>query len=108
MAKAKKEASFEKSLEDLEGIVEALEEGGLPLEDALKRFEEGIRLSRHCEKVLTAAEKKIEVLTKNADGELEAKPFGEEEAPPPERTGSGNPEPDGEADAEGEGDELLF
>jgi exodeoxyribonuclease VII small subunit len=72
--------SFEKDLEKLEAIVGALEEGGLDLDDALKRFEEGIKLAKRCEKALADAEKKIEVLTKNAEGELEATPFEEEEA----------------------------
>jgi len=75
------EPKFEKDLERLEGIVAALEEGGLPLDEALKRFEEGIRLAKRCEKALQDAEKKIEILTKNADGELEAQPFSEDEAP---------------------------
>lgn len=79
MSRTKKEASFEKDLEQLEGIVAALEEGGLSLDDSLKRFEEGIRLARTCEKALGEAEKKIEILTKNAQGELEAQPFGEDE-----------------------------
>lgn len=69
--------SFEKDLEKLEEIVHALEEGGLSLDESLKRFEEGIRLSKRCEKALTEAEKKIEMLTKNAEGELEAEPFDE-------------------------------
>ena len=55
------EAKFEKDLERLESIVSALEEGGLPLDDALKRFEEGIKLAQRCERALTDAEKKIEI-----------------------------------------------
>lgn len=77
MVRAKTESSFEKDLEQLEQIVMALEEGGLPLEDSLKRFEEGIKLSRRCEKALSEAEKKIEILLKNESGELEAQPFGD-------------------------------
>ncbi|HRI88963.1 MAG TPA: exodeoxyribonuclease VII small subunit [Candidatus Hydrogenedentes bacterium] len=73
------EPKFEKDLEKLEEIVAALEEGELPLDDALKRFEEGIKLAKRCEKALADAEKKIEILTKNADGKLEAQPFDEEE-----------------------------
>jgi len=105
--------NFEKDLEGLETIVSALEEGGLSLDDALKRFEEGVRLARRCEKALTEAEKKIEVLLKNADGELEAKPFdadAKEEAAPP----SAAPAPvedDGpplEEPPEEDDDELLF
>ena len=73
------EPKFEKDLEKLEGIVQALEEGELSLDESLARFEEGIKLARNCEKALTRAEKRIEILTKNAEGELEAQPFGEEE-----------------------------
>lgn len=73
------EQKFEKDLERLEQIVEALEGGGLSLDDALRRFEEGIKLARRCEKTLTEAERKIEILTKNAQGEIVAEPFGDEE-----------------------------
>lgn len=72
--------SFEKDLERLEAIVNALEEGGLSLDASLTRFEEGIKLAQRCEKALTAAEKKIEILVKNAENELEAQPFDEESA----------------------------
>ena len=78
--------SFEKDLEKLEEIVHALEEGGLSLDESLKQFEEGIRLSKRCEKALTEAEKKIEMLTKNAEGELEAEPFHEAAAEGNEKT----------------------
>ena len=63
------ESNFEKDLEKLEKIVEELDEGGLTLDQSLKRFEEGIKLSRRCDKALSAAEKRIEILLKNADGE---------------------------------------
>lgn len=85
MAKPKQEAEsrqgFETDLEQLEQIVEALEEGGLNLEESLKRFEEGVTLARRCEKALSEAEKKIEMLVKNADGDLVAVPFDEDAAP---------------------------
>lgn len=72
------EPRFEKDLAKLEKIVAELEEGGLSLDDSLKRFEEGIKLARRCEKALAEVEQKIEVLTKNAQGELVAEPFGED------------------------------
>ena len=83
MAKTKKDTTFEQDLEQLEAIVAALEEGGLPLDQALAQFEQGVKLARVCEKALTEAEKKIEILVKNAEGDLEAEPFGEdaEDAP---------------------------
>lgn len=79
MARTKKETSFEKDLEQLEAIVAALEAGGLSLDDSLKKFEEGIRITRACEKALSEAEKRIEILTRNTEGELEAGSFDEEE-----------------------------
>ena len=73
------EPRFEKDMEKLEKIVAALEEGGLSLDESLKRFEEGIKLARRCDKALTQAESKIEILAKNADGDLVAEPFGEDD-----------------------------
>ena len=93
MAKAKNEATFEKDLESLESIVGALEEGGLSLDDALKQFESGIKLARRCEKALSEAEKKIEVLTRNAEGELEAEPFDENDPPAPPKAAPAKPTP---------------
>ena len=66
------EKSFEKSLEELEIIVNRLERGDLPLEESLKLFEDGIKLSRECRERLTSAERKIQVLIKDANGELAA------------------------------------
>ena len=99
------EPKFEKDLEKLEKIVEALEEGELSLDDSLKKFEEGIKLGRRCEKALSAAEKKIEVLMKNADGDLEAQPFGDEKE---SDASEESDESDGEDDPEEEEGEMLF
>ena len=123
MTDVKKKDSFEQDLERLETVVEALEEGGLSLEDALKQFEEGIKLSRRCEKTLTQAEKKIEILLKNASGELTTEPFDEEkpqatkkkpsprkkapEMTPPASPSSRDPYEDLPPEEEDE-DELLF
>ena len=73
------EIKFEKALERLEKIVEDLENGNIPLEDALKKYEEGVRLSAVCQKRLSQAEKKIEILTKSLDGSLKKEPFDLEE-----------------------------
>ncbi|MDQ1327976.1 MAG: exodeoxyribonuclease small subunit [Candidatus Poribacteria bacterium] len=72
------EIKFEDALTRLEEIVEKLEEGNLPLEESLSAFEEGIKLSRVCAKLLNEAERKVEILTKGEDGQLIAKPFEEE------------------------------
>lgn len=74
--KATKELRFEDALAGLERIVRDLEGGDLPLDDALKLFEEGVRLSRFCSTKLDEAEKKIEILMKGADGEWRTEPFG--------------------------------
>ncbi len=110
MARTKKEASFEKDLEQLEHIVAALEAGGLSLDESLKRFEDGIRLARSCEKALGEAEKRIEILTKNAQGELQAKAFGDEEDEVDEE-GDGDDEdvpPEPPEEAKGTEEDLLF
>jgi exodeoxyribonuclease VII small subunit len=62
--------SFEGALEELEGTVARLEQGEMPLEDALELFEKGVRLSRHCTATLEAAERRIEILM--ADREEDA------------------------------------
>lgn len=65
---------FEAALAALEATVRALEEGELPLEEALKRFEEGMHLLRRCEAALKRAEQRVEILL--AEGrEAERKPF---------------------------------
>jgi exodeoxyribonuclease VII small subunit len=69
------EIKFEKAIEKLEKIVEDLENGNIALEDALKKYEEGVKLSRICQKRLSLAEKKIEVLTRALDGDLQKEPF---------------------------------
>ncbi len=64
------ERSFEQSLTELEKIVAKLESGELPLEQSLELFEKGISFSRECRDRLTKAERRIEILMKDADGEL--------------------------------------
>ena len=64
-----KSINLEKALADLEGLVEELESGDLPLEKAMQKFEEGIKLTRSCQKSLKDAEQKVEILLKSAGGE---------------------------------------
>jgi len=66
---AKKTINVEKALSDLEDLVEQLESGDLPLEKAMKKFEEGIKLTRGCQAALKDAEQKVEILLKSAGGE---------------------------------------
>ncbi len=65
---AKKSINLEKSLADLETLVEELESGDLPLDQAMKKFEEGIKLTRGCQVTLKDAEQKVEILLKSAGG----------------------------------------
>lgn len=60
--------SFEASLEALEKIVRDLERGDMPLEESLRLFENGVKLSRDCQERLNQAERRIEVLMRDADG----------------------------------------
>jgi len=75
----KKELKFEEALGKLEKIVEDLEGGELSLEESMKRYEEGIRLSKLCSKRLEEAKKKIELLLKSEDGKFLTKSLSEEE-----------------------------
>ena len=59
--------SFEENLEELEKIVTDLEKGELYLDASVKRFEEGISISKECNEMLEEAEKKITILLKNGD-----------------------------------------
>ncbi len=65
---------FEECLQRLEKIVDQLEKGEIPLEQALKLFEEGIALSNNCRKELEDAEGKVEILLKQ-NGKLQAEAF---------------------------------
>lgn len=59
---AKKSFNFEKSLQELEKLVETMESGELSLEDSLKHFEKGVALTRDCQTALQDAEQKVKVL----------------------------------------------
>ncbi|MFP4147185.1 MAG: exodeoxyribonuclease VII small subunit [Halorhodospira sp.] len=62
---------FEQSLAELEALVERMEHGEQTLEQALRDFERGIHLTRHCQKALSAAEQKVEILLESSeDGDV--------------------------------------
>ena len=67
MAARKKSIDFEKKLDQLESLVNDMEKGALSLEDSLKAFEDGIKITRECQQALKAAELKVEMLTKDSD-----------------------------------------
>jgi exodeoxyribonuclease VII small subunit len=70
-------ATFEESLKQLEKIVDQLERGDLPLEESLRLFEDGVRLSSACKQELDAAEGKVQILMKERDGSMRLETFGE-------------------------------
>lgn len=73
MAESKK-ASFEDNMQNLEKIVTELEKGDLNLDDSISKFEEGIKISKECNKILDDAEKKITILLEK-DGEVKEENF---------------------------------
>lgn len=70
--------TFETQLAALERVVRELERGDLPLEESLKLFEEGVRLSRECQERLNQAERRIEVLLRDSEGRPVLSAFDEE------------------------------
>lgn len=73
------ELKFEEALNKLEKIVNRLEEEELPLDEMIKLFEEGMKLSKYCNEKLLAAQKKIEILTTTEEGKVSTKEFDIEE-----------------------------
>jgi exodeoxyribonuclease VII small subunit len=76
VSKNSKAPDFEQALAELENLVERLERGDLPLDEALKSFERGVALTRHCQSCLQAAQQKVDILLKKG-GEAQAVPFEE-------------------------------
>lgn len=76
--KQQEPADFESSLVALERIVREMERGDLPLERSLELFEQGVRLSRECQDRLNEAERRIEVLLRDATGETFIEPLDEQ------------------------------
>lgn len=76
---ADKKQTFETSLKELEKIVRRLEEGDSSLEESLKLFEDGVKLSRECQERLNQAERRIEVLLKDENGNPVLHPIEKED-----------------------------
>ncbi len=74
-AEPQKKPEFERSLARLEEVVRRLENANLSLDEAMKLFEEGVELSRDCQKQLEQAEGRVEILLKKVDGKMVAEPF---------------------------------
>ena len=70
-----KKKTFEEAMEQLENIVKGLESGRLPLEKAIKKFEQGMKYSEVCHDILDETEKKISVILKDNNGNIREEPF---------------------------------
>ena len=70
-----KNKSFEEMIENLEQISRDLESGNLSLDESVKKFEEGMEISKECSKILEDAEKKITILTKDSQGNIKEENF---------------------------------
>ncbi|TKB55468.1 exodeoxyribonuclease VII small subunit [Ferrimonas aestuarii] len=79
MAKKPDNLSFEQALVELEQIVANLEQGNVPLEQALKQFERGIHLVRASQTKLSQAEQNVQMLTKDSDGDAQLVDFKSQE-----------------------------
>ena len=70
-----KNKKFEEMIENLEQIAKDLESGNLSLDDSVKKFEEGMKISAECSKILESAEKNISILVKNTEGNITEENF---------------------------------
>ncbi|MBS1801618.1 MAG: exodeoxyribonuclease VII small subunit [Acidobacteria bacterium] len=68
-------ADFEKRLTDLEAVVDRLEQGDLPLDESVRLFEEGMKLSQSCKRDLDDAEGRIQVLLEQGGGKMKPQPL---------------------------------
>ena len=90
------ELKFEEALKRLESIVGDLESGNLNLDDAIKKYEEGMKLSNFCRKKLDEIQKKVEMLVKDSSGKLTVKEFKAGEIDEKEKAPSRKKRPKGE------------
>lgn len=74
MTSRKKAVDFEQKLNQLESLVNDMEQGSLTLEDSLKAFEEGIKITRECQQALKEAELRVDMLTRDSDKPTEFDP----------------------------------
>lgn len=94
-----KPPEFEQALDELEKLVQRLERGDLPLEEALKSFERGVDLTRRCQSALQSAQQRVEILLRRG-GAYQPESFAppeEDTSPPAPETGTadGTPSPEG-------------
>ena len=78
MSKQENNKDFETSLKKLEQIVSDLENGDIPLDESIKTLEEGVKLTKHCQNLLSKAELKIQKLVESKDGSIDLEAFEDE------------------------------
>jgi len=99
---------FEEALDKLENIVGDLESGNLNLDDSIKRYEEGMKLSELCYKKLQEIQKKVEVLVKDSSGKLSAKDFKKQKTSEEEPSAEEKKEKPQSKKRRPRGEQLLF
>lgn len=77
MSRKEENKSFEDLMQTLENIVQTLEKGDLNLDESVAKFEEGMEISKECNKMLENSEKRISILLENSDGEIKEENFSE-------------------------------
>lgn len=77
MSEKEESKSFENLMQKLENIVQTLEKGDLNLDESVEKFEEGMKISKECNKMLESSEKRISILLENSNGEIEEENFNE-------------------------------
>lgn len=82
MSGTRKSLNFEKSLADLEALVERMEAGEMSLEESLQAFEQGVRLTQQCQKALAEAQQRVQLLTQQ-NGEARQESLDEPDEGPP-------------------------
>ncbi|HEO64078.1 MAG TPA: exodeoxyribonuclease VII small subunit [Candidatus Omnitrophica bacterium] len=100
-----KEMDFEGSLKKLEAIVDEMESGSLSLDEAIKKYETGVRLVEFCTKKLQEIKKKVDMLVKSSSGEMVTKPLDTEEAVKEDEPKQRRPKSKGKRS---KGEEMLF
>ena len=77
MSKKEENKTFEDLMQTLENIVQTLEKGDLNLDESVAKFEEGMKISKECNKMLENSEKRISILLQNSNGEIQEENFAE-------------------------------
>ena len=84
--------SYEAALAELDALIQKLEGGSIPLDDAIAAYERGTRLARHCEELLDRTERRVSALVVGADGRMTERPLDVDPGIPADRPAAGGTE----------------